>query len=602
MTKAFTIDTNFFISAFGTTPNQYEILNKIFRKHKIKIMVTNYVNKEMRWYMRRVIESLLIVRDVREADLKKYCVEAVKKVDMNLPQLPDMSVAYLAAEEGIPIVSSDWRLVEVAQQLGLTAMMNSAFLVMLLEEIDDEDDRKFLQDIYERLFSEEITYSVKSQGRYDPVVRIQKIMDSALDVVRLQGNDGSKGKVETQSTHDFPEYRELAEVTREIRSEISDYINLMEEGNYRRLDFELHEATIKLSDLSTEVRMQSVKENDPVYREALTTWAHILLLSSTVALGEQNLQEAEAIVDQLLLIMLENDEVERRLDIEVHLQRITIFFLTEQLSRLKIYFTPAFIQLCNLRERDDIIDLHRIMSIIIAVLTNKETEQSATARDFSEIQYVIQLGVQFISVGNIESAWLLLEQAIHMSLNSDITGLLYAVFEVLLPLSFKPEVNYKPTFEELLNLVKEKVENLPFEDYERRMVRNKSVSDELLIKGYKSPEKIPKQFQGFLDVISVEQVDFKKIGRTMFIRVIDWKTMHVIGIIDPTLSVDENLSVGSSIKLHSGSFRTMKPPKSIREGREVDLLIIAKPEDLRFIIRRAGQVSLAQSKVGEYDL
>ncbi|MHA2502632.1 MAG: hypothetical protein ACXAE3_07175, partial [Candidatus Kariarchaeaceae archaeon] len=508
MAKTYTIDTNFFISAFGETPNQYEILNQIMRKHHIKIMITNYVQKEMRWYMRRVIEPLLIVKEVREPDLKKYCADVASKIDMNLPQLPDMSLAYLAAREKIPIVSSDWRLVEVAQKSGLEAMMNSAFLLLLLEDVKDEEDRKYLQMIYEKLFSEEITYSVESSGRYDPVVRIQKIMDSALSVIRLQGTQVQTDLVEVQTSHDFTEYRELFQTTKDIRTDISDYIELLQEGNYKRVRMELHQAITRLTDLITEVRMMEVKETDPVYREALTTLAHILLLASTVAIGEQRLEDAEAIVDQLLLIMLENDEVEKRLDMEVHLQRMTIFFLTEQFQRLKIYFTPAFIQVSHERGRDDLIALHRVMSIIIAVLTNKGTEKTATARDFSEIQYIIQVGVQFIAVGNIENAWLLLEQAIYMSINSEIHGLLFAVFEVLLPLSFKPEVTFTPTIADLLKFVKKKVKNLPFEDYEKRMKRQDVKGDELLTKRHVNISSLPKPFQGFLDIISSEEVNF----------------------------------------------------------------------------------------------
>ncbi|MHA2279176.1 MAG: hypothetical protein ACXAC2_25635, partial [Candidatus Kariarchaeaceae archaeon] len=225
-------------------------------------------------------------------------------MDIKLPQTPDMAVAYVAHNEKMPIVSSDLRLVEVAQKLGINAMMNSAFLVLLLGETSDPQETTFLQTLYERLFSDEISYSVKSQGRYDPVVRIQKIMDSALSVVRLQATVVEEASAPVVTSHDFPEYRELTDATKVIRTDISEYIELMEQGKFNQLDFELKEASARLSDLATEIRMLGVEESDPIYKEAITTLAHILLLASTVAIGRQRLQKAESIVDLLVLIML----------------------------------------------------------------------------------------------------------------------------------------------------------------------------------------------------------------------------------------------------------------------------------------------------------
>ncbi len=103
-------------------------------------------------------------------------------------------------------------------------------------------------------------------------------------------------------------------------------------------------------------------------------------------------------------------------------------------------------------------------------------------------------------------------------------------------------------------------------------------------------------------MISADYADFKNIGRSTFVRVIDWQSMHFIGIVDPTMSLNDTLTVGSSIKLIQGNFRLIKPPASIKNSRNVDLILIAKPEKLKFLVRRAQGVAVAQSKVLEYDL
>ena len=357
-----------------------------------------------------------------------------------------------------------------------------------------------------------------------------------------------------------------------------------------------------LIDLATEARMPGIEEEDPGYKEAMTTIAHLLLLAAAVAIGEQRLDKAESTVDLLLLFLLENDEVELRLDIDVHLLRITLFFLTEQLTRLKFYFTPTFIELCNRRDRSDILELHRTMGILMTILANQKAEKTAIAKDISEIEYITQLGMQYIAVDKIENAWLLFEQAIYMSLNSNMTGLLYHAFEVMLPLSFTIGYTFKPSFTELLNLVKKKDKTFMAEEYQRRSKSNPNVDEDVLRKRFVSLKSKPNHFPGFLDVISAEYAEYKRIGRCVFIRAIDWQTMHLIGLIDPTLSLDEHLTVGSSIKILEGKFRVIQPSNSIKESRNIDILMIGNPENLKFIVRRAGQLTIAQSKVSEFDL
>jgi len=598
------IDTNFFIAAFGENPNDYERFNKILRKLKIKVFISDYVNKEMRWYMRRVIEPLVITREINPTKLKKFEVESQQKVKIKLPQTPDMSVILLAKQESCTIVSSDMRLVEVSRELKIEAMWNSAFLTLLLDKINSDMDINFLKKIHERLLSEEITYSVKSQERYDPVDRIQKIIDSAIEVVKKQGEGSIHTKVtdEVVIEHKFPEYIELKAFTKVVRTDISEYVKLLELGQYRLLNKELDLCIKQLLDLSTEVRMQNVNENDPVYREALTTLAHILLLSSTIAIGDQRLNDAISIVDQLLLILLENDEVEERLDIEVHFQRMTLFFLTEQLQRLKIYFTPSFIELCQKRNRNDIIQLHRIMGIIAAVLSNKLAEKDAIARDFSEIQFIIQLGVQFISVNKFSNAWLLLEQATYLSINSNMSDLVNNIFDVLFPLSCINDENFNPEIDLLLSSISEKLNKKEFKELEKSVKIEEKVSDEFITSRAINTSNLPVELQGFHDVISAHEIDFKKIGKCVFIRVINKRTKHILGIVDPTLSIDENLSVGSSLMILEGKVRVTLPTKTMKEKRNINLLLIANPKGLRFIVKRAGQIIVAQSRISDYDL
>ena len=602
MAITFIIDTNFFISGFSTSPRAYKEFNDVLQNLEIQIQVTDFVIDEMRWYMRRSIEPLIEVVKTDNAKLSSFCTSAQNKVDIQLPQLPDMSLSYLNSINNNPIVSSDWRLVEVSQKLGQTAMMNSAFLLSLIEKATNKQDSNILSKLHEKIFADEITYSVESKGRYDPVVRIQKIMDSALDVIRNQSPNAEPPQTSQNEIHDFQEYIELKNFVKIVRTDISYYIDMINEGKYNQLNFELNEIVNRLTDLITEVRMQIFTEDDLIYKEALTTLAHILLLKSTIAIGEHRLSDAQSFIDQLFIIMLENSEVEDRLDIEVHLQRITIFLLTEQINRLKIYFTPSFIELCIKRNRQDILELHRILSIIMTIITTKSVEEAAIAKSSNEIEFVLQLAVQFISVGKLEIAWLLLHQSIILSQNANEDTHIRSIIEILLPLSFSDNMKFEPDFNTILSSASSTFKSIQLSDYQ---IKNQPIDTQKLIidpSKYLDISEFNPIFQEFLDVISSSEISFKTIGNAILVKTIEWEKKLIIGILDPSLQIDQNLKVGTSIKIHSGQFKLVKSSPSMKQSRNIDLLLIPKSMDVKFIIRRVGQLNVTDSRVLEFDL
>jgi len=602
MAITFIIDTNFFISGFSTSPRAYKEFNDVLKNLEIQIQVTDFVIDEMRWYMRRSIEPLIEVVKTDNAKLSSFCTSAQNKVDIQLPQLPDMSLSYLNSINNNPIVSSDWRLVEVSQKLGQTAMMNSAFLLSLIEKATNKKDSNILSRLHEKIFADEITYSVESKGRYDPVVRIQKIMDSALDVIRNQSPNTESPQPSQNEIYDFQEYIELKNFVKIVRTDISYYIDMINEGKYNQLNFELNEIVNRLTDLITEVRMQIFTEDDLIYKEALTTLAHILLLKSTIAIGEHRLSDAQSFIDQLFIIMLENSEVEDRLDIEVHLQRITIFLLTEQINRLKIYFTPSFIELCIKRNRQDILELHRILSIIMTIITTKSVEEAAIAKSSNEIEFVLQLAVQFISVGKLEIAWLLLHQSIILSQNANDDTHIRSIIEILLPLSFSDNMKFEPDFNTILSSASSTFKSIQLSDYQ---IKNQPIDTQKLIidpSKYLDISEFNPIFQDFLDVISSSEISFKTIGNAILVKTIEWENKLIIGILDPSLQIDQNLKVGTSIKIHSGQFKLVKSSQSMKQSRNIDLLLIPKSMDVKFIIRRVGQLNVTDSRVLEFDL
>lgn len=604
------VDTNFFITLYSAQPKDFKRLVAVLRKLRIKFVISDFVQREMRWYMRRHIEPHVKIEAVDKRKLAEYEANLKRKLG-SLPQTPDVSVIFVAEKLKIPVVSSDLKLVETAEKIGIKTFMNSAFAIFLKNQLEDAEDKALLDEVYSKLFAEEISYSVKGQHVYDPVVRIKKIMDSALEVVKSQqeleqlstvhvAETSSEGKSEPQ--FEYQEYEDLKQLTTETRTDLSDFLEMFEEGRFKDLKVVLDDHSDMLMDRCTEVRLLGVPETDLVYREAITTLAHLLLLGAAVDLNLQNLKEAEAKVDLLLLLIFEIREAADRLEIEVHLQRIIIFFLTGQLKRLNIYFSPNFMQRCRENNREDVVELLRTFAIISAVLTNNEAEKSAQAQDLSEIEFIIQLGYQFVSIGKPKKAWLLFEQAIYMSINSKMTGLLYALFEIMLPLHYSSD-GFSPSLPDLLAYTKKQIQGIDLKSYEQRLKLKTSFDPSILIRRQKSVNALPSSYQGFLDVLSVEQTSFKNLGRANLVKVVDWQSLTLVGIIDPSLTLGEDLTVGTSVRIVSGKVRLVEPPKRLKERTGVTLLIVCM-KDPRFIVRRAGTISFAKpkEKIASYDL
>jgi predicted nucleic acid-binding protein len=610
-----TIDTNFFITLFSENPDEFKEFYQILKRLKIKIVISDFIKKEMRWYMSRIIVPNCEIMEINPTKLAEYEKQIRPKVG-KLPQTPDVSVAYVADVRKIPLISSDLKLIQIADKLKIKTFMNSAFAIYLINNIELTEDRILMEKYHAKLFAEEVSYSVKSQHVYDPVIRIKAIMDSALDVVRSSATSSEKvdseiqkvvDKVDLDSDYDFPEYHDLAETTLGIRRDLDKYVTLLDTGNQKSLHHELKMQANTLIDLCSEIRLLGIPETDKIYREAITTVAHLLLLSSTAALSIHDIKSAENYVEQLTFMLFELQEVADRLEMEVHLQRIILFFLTKQLNRLRTYFSPAFWQKCHDVGREDIIILLRTFGIISAAITNHKAEPTAEVRDFSEVEFTIQLGYQFITIGNHRVGWLLLEQAVYMSVNSNITGLLFAVFEVLLPLHFANQnLNppLSPSIEELLDFVAKKKKEIPLDNYYDRLSLKEVADPDILINRAKNVDALPSSLQGFLDVVSAEETTFTRIGRVTLVRVIDWQTMNMIGIVDPSLTLEDTLTVGASVQVLSGKVRLIPAPAKLKEQKGINLVIICREDDLQFVIRRSGVVSVLQAsaKVNEYDL
>ncbi len=601
------LDTNFFIGGFHHNPQSFQRFAQIVSGLGYELFITNYVERELRWYLRRSILPHVKVIRVGEKELTNFEAES-RQVVGSLPQTPDMSVIFVAHSRGGVIVSSDLKLIQVAENLGVKSMVNSAFVLGLLEEVTDPADKEILTDLYERLFADEVSYSVRSKDVYDPVIRIRKIMDSAITVLSSHTNKSKHEELEIPE--EIPEESsdiaiELRELVKELRTDLSEYLAEAEKGNIEPLHKELSIGTSKLLDLLVEYHTLGAPASSPLFQEGISTLGHLFLLLSSLEIALQDPFNALKRNDELLMLMLQSEPLTKMLELEVHLQRIILLLLNKKLDRLRGYFTPAFMQKCIDSERSDVQNLLNVVSVLTIVLANRKPEVVAIPKTYDDVEFVMQLGFQFSAIGNLEDAMLILEQAFHMAVNAQMIGVGIAIIEYMAPINLALEGRYDDKLRELYETITETDPSFSGYDIEDRISIKRQVPEEFIRKRYVKASSLHPELTSWLDVLGSQEITFKSLGKVKVIKAVNWNVGITIGIIDKQGILPSRIGVGSAIKIESGKFASVLPPKTLVEKAGLDLIIIPHESvPLRIFVRRAGVVSIASSKAKliAYDL
>jgi hypothetical protein len=602
--KLVTIDTNLFISGFSNSPNEYDTFAAILNDLGIKVIVPQYVLKEMRWYMRRSIEPHLVDYFVNEKKLIEF--EGFAKTHFSkLPQRPDMAVIYVAHKKKCPVVSSDLRLIQVSEALKQDTFMNSAFILYLQNKVTKPEQKAYLQSLYEKLFAEEISYSVEGKNIYDPVKRIQKIMESAINVVSSFSSpaEGVKLKTVDKAMLNTLSSKELDRFTKWVRADLSVYITEFQNGHYDKLEMELIAAVNQLTDLILDYQLEGGQISSELAQNALTTMGHVLFLLVYVELIMGDLKNADEFLNHLAIVLFESKEAAKTLDKEFHQLRIVILLLSKQFQRLATYFTTQFL---FSEEGKDKSSFLANLSIISAVLSSCHVEKKAKVKSYDDIEYTQQLGMQFAAINEFKEAMLLLEQVFYFALNDKMIGLAVFAIEAMIPICFIDPIYFKDIKRLHKELLKKDKAKSVFLNLEKRIAPIARVSSKILAKEPTKKDELDPSLQGWLDVLTVETIILKS-GSALYVKTMVQieDQIYRIGLLDREHILPEKMPIGSSVQLIDGYYTVIRPKKEVREQKEIDLLIRVIPRsNARILYRRVSGISMAssQEKLMKYDL
>ncbi len=590
--EKYVLDTNFFISGFQVQPTKFHKFATLFEPLNLDLYITHHIKNEMRFFLQREILPYIAVEPINNKDFQKF-IDRLHDQTTSLPQKPDLSVIYAASKLKATIVSSDLKLLETAELIGIKTLTNSAFVKRLIEENEDTDIELFLKELDSKLFAAEIRYSVESTNRYDPVKRIKKILDSAISVIRSEYEEKltQQAAVQLKESDGFSlESIQLQELLVEISKDMLHLEADFLQGQYVELEDELLSRVREITDHLVDWKLAVDKiEDQNLYNESLLLLGRLQYLACICLIENKKIELARVYMDKLMMILFQNSSAAEEYGIDVHFLRMIILLLSGQIQRLNSYFTPAFEAACTQCKRSDVANVVRALILLTVILKRESVEEHSTIEGYDNIEFINQLGFKYMQLGNLNKASLMFEQTFYLSLNSENKGMCIASIEYLSWLFYAGLDRVKTTIQKMYSDFVNKYPTIKTSYKISLELTNKPRDlDKFLVKDFRKVASMPAEYRSSLYCIGKSQIIVK--GKMIpIIRVMNWEINSRIAILDETNELTPKASLGTSLHLLEGKFRVKKASSHFRKQHNVELIMHIDPlSEQKIMFRNPG--------------
>lgn len=578
-TNKFVLDTNFFISGFEQNPSDFQIFLDIISDMGIELYVTSNILQEIRWYLRRRIKEPIQIMKIPIKEIRDLKDSLSDKIPS--PQMNDLSNIVTAKNiEGI-VVSSDLKLVKTCEAVNVPVLISSSFIFLLRNTCLNADYNIYLDKIHDVILSDEIRHSVEKRQMFDPVTRIKKIQEHAIDVLqRFTQVDKISPQQETAQYHTLPEENKLIEMMNEIEFEFPNYIEKLETDNLDSLRFELEEAYIILSDLSLELRIALINKESYIEELSVRLKARILYLLSVVEFTLLDFDKLEGHLNTLTEISAIFPALVSDIFMDLHFLRMVYFLVTDNHERLKGYYSEKFLFLCERQERLDLLRLTRAVILASTIMESGLIDKKAVIDGKDEISLLIQIGYILLQRKQFELALLILLQSHYLAINLKDQVLAKDTLELLVILHYTiKERCTEEIYQGIEDLQELGVYELPIISY----------ADITELQGLITTEFIP---VNELNIILQDWFYIYNSGRYVkggdFYSYILLKNPYFsprIALILKTPYSSYDVSPGRQIKIYEGLVKVSIAKESSINGFPVDLLIEVDEKEAKFIFR-----------------
>lgn len=520
------LDANFFISGFSERPKDVSIIREAADKIDIELWITRQVFQELRWYLRREVEGIIHIDETLSKDIKSF-TESIHRPDSSLPQPNDMSLI-LGAMRNKPskIVTSDMKLLQTIQDLKVEfeGIVGSAFILELIESIDDEKIKKELVQIRERIYNEEVRYSISRQESYDPVTRIRIIEDHALRVLRTvkrpaEGLDRQLSKGQPLFVLDF-----LEDIKKDIPTMFEDFQN----GKYDSLAREIHAVQNEIERLLiVSTLTEDAETHGKLVRHAsdLTLFLYYLEMISLLYRGtRQGIEEALVVSEEAFRLLMFAEVANDELKASVFFVRILLALIREDYDEID-YFYSLYDSMINR------IGLDQMMETTEGFYVTMQVLRAEVMGGFSLTHNKLQFADVTISMLNDIAKYSLLfddhDNGWQLAVTAYKIGIAYNreegslnSFRMLYKVSSSSHDRFKPALEKIaehaLKAFVKKGWNTNLVTPILNEVQGRLPPiEKMATKGMVSIKKISKELMGWMDVLSLETIDGQEV---LFVR------------------------------------------------------------------------------------
>jgi len=572
------LDANFFISGFSDRPKDVQVIKDVSDRVGLELWMTRQVFQELRWYLRREVEQVVQIDETLMKDIKAL-FESIQKPETALPQPNDMSMVLAAMKsKKSRIVTSDLKLLNTIQDLKIEVegIVGSAYVLELIESTDDPEAKKKLEPIHDRIYAEEVRYSISRQEAYDPVTRIRIIEDHAMRVMRTVrrpagGLDKKLSRGQSLFVLDFLE---------DIKAGIPAMFDDFREGKYDTLADEIEAVQNEIERLlivSTLTDDAETHKKLVEHASDLTLFLYYLEMICHLYRGtRQGVEDALSVSEEAFRLLMFASVSNEELKASTFFVRIVLAIIRQDYDEIDYFYSlyDSMIERLGLEDMKATTEgLYVTMQILRKFMGGFSLTKSRLHYPDATISMLNDLAKYYCQFDEHDTAW-------QMSVNAYKIGIAYgkeegslSSFLMLYKISSSSGDKLKPSLEKIAEHALKLSVKKGWSTTEITPILNEIQGSYPPVEIPVSSEpvalkELPQELTGWMDVLSVQ-----KVGGVETLIVRNNKLQVRIGIVITDRPELQTLKTGHKVALARGNYKLEKASPTILRDYSVTLMI-----------------------------
>lgn len=576
------LDANFFISGFSDRPKDVTIVKQAADKIDTELWITRQVFQELRWYLRREVEKIIQIDETLSKDIKSF-IDSINRPESSLPQKNDMSLVLGAMRaKNSKIVTSDMKLLNTIQDLKVEVegIVGSAYILELMESIDDEELKKNLAHIRERIYTEEVRYSIARQEAYDPVTRIRIIEDHALRVLRAVKRPAEQ--VDKQLSRGQPLF--VLDFLEDIKADIPNMFEDFQQGRYDTLAQEIEAVQNEIERLlivSTLTETSETHGKLVKHASELTLFLYYLEMICQLYRGtKEGIQDALTISGEafrlLMFAEVDNDELKA----SVFFVRILLSLIREDYDELD-YFYSLYDSMLNRVGLEEMMEttegFYVTMQVLRKFMGGFSLTQSKLNYPAVTISMLNDIAKYSILFDDHDNAWQLAVTAYKIGVAYNLEGGASNSFLMLYKVSSASHDRFNPALEKIAEhalkaFVKKGWNTTRITPILNEVQGNIKPVENIATDGPKELGNLPDEMMGWMDVLSLETIEDEE---ALVVR--NERLQVRVGIIVTHHPELRSLKSGHKVAMTAGEFEITEASSEVTNDLAVVFLIKPSP-------------------------